>query len=337
MLRSKGVRRVTVTPRGQSLPMEDAIGAIARHQHGLVTRNQILEHLSPDQLKRRTGAFLERIRPRVYRVAGAPETWHQCLLAACLSAGPGSVASFRAAAFLWGLAVDDWFDRCLEITTPSRRRVRMPGVIVHDSQVLLPGHVTTHCGIPTTSVARTLSDLSCFLHPWHLDKITADAERRRLITARALVRVQPPWATRGRRRSSVVKAVIEERGPNYHPGGSWSEKRVRDVLVGAGFPSPVPQYRVKIGNRTVRLDHAYPELKIAIEYDGDAWHNITSAYHDNPVRQNELELLDWIVLRLTNRSTHGYLVRIVSEAFAARGALPHEHSAAKIVACAPSH
>ena len=38
---------------------------------------------------------LEPIRRGVYRMAGAPETWEQRLLAACLAAGPEARASFR--------------------------------------------------------------------------------------------------------------------------------------------------------------------------------------------------------------------------------------------------
>ena len=50
-------------------------------------------------------------------MAGAPATWHQRLMAACLVGGPGAVASHRSAGALWGL--DGLAPGPIEVTVPG--------------------------------------------------------------------------------------------------------------------------------------------------------------------------------------------------------------------------
>lgn len=82
---------------------------LARTQHGLVTRRQLLDAgLSPSTIKRwvSAGRLIVVYRP-VYRLAGSPPSWEQRILAAVLAAGDGSVASHRSAARLWGVLDTD--------------------------------------------------------------------------------------------------------------------------------------------------------------------------------------------------------------------------------------
>src|SRR5437899_5534746 len=108
-----------VSPRQHRSMSDAAIAPIARRQLGLLTHAQALDVLSSHELKERLRARrLEPIRRGVYRVAGAPESWRQHLLAACFAAGDGAVASFRAATILWGL--NGFCSETLEITVPGR-------------------------------------------------------------------------------------------------------------------------------------------------------------------------------------------------------------------------
>src|SRR4029079_5947874 len=89
---------------------------------------------------------LQRVFSGVLRVAGAPESWEQMALAAVLASGEGAVVSFLAGAYLWNVA-GFWEQPQCEITTPSRRRSRLDGVIVHDSEILDGNHVNRRRGI----------------------------------------------------------------------------------------------------------------------------------------------------------------------------------------------
>ncbi len=80
---------------------------------------------------------------------------------------------------------------------------------------------------------------------------------------------------------------------------SPQETRLRLVLVRAGLPTPVPQFRVFDDEGFVaRVDLAYPELRIAIEYDG-LWHAERRAFLDDRRRLNRLVAAGWVVLHVT--------------------------------------
>jgi very-short-patch-repair endonuclease len=197
---------------------------------------------------------------------------------------------------------------------PRARRARLDGVIVHDSVVVGRAHVSTVRGSPTASVARTLTDLSAVVPQWMVERAVDDALRRNLVGMRTLTRVAEELSGRGRRRSTVTRAVADARQTGVDPGESDPEARLARLLVSAGLPAPVHQHRVRVGNRTRRLDLAYPESMIAIEYDGWAYHSQRSAFDADRARANELELLGWTVLRFTSASTDDAIVATVSAA-----------------------
>jgi hypothetical protein len=96
--------------------------------------------------------------------------------------------------------------------------------------------------------------------------------------------------------ASAARTVLELADPRAE---SPPESRVRLALVLAGL-APVPQYDVRHHGRWIaRVDLAFPELKIAIEYDGRAVHEREDVFARDRQRQNELVRAGWIVLRFT--------------------------------------
>lgn len=77
------------------------------------------------------------------------------------------------------------------------------------------------------------------------------------------------------------------------------ETRLRLALVGAGL-TPVPQFEVYEGGRFLaRVDLAFPDWKIAIEYDGRAVHERQDVFARDRQRQNDLVRAGWLVLRFS--------------------------------------
>jgi very-short-patch-repair endonuclease len=302
----------------------ERIAPIARRQHGLVTTTQVLEQVNAGQLEWLVRSWkLEPVRRGVYRTAGAPESWLQHLLAACL-ARPGSYASFRAAAALWRL---EGFDPdVLEITVPGSARARLDGVVVHESRVTGSAHTAVRNGIPVSSMARTLCDLTAVVpvhEKWKVERAVDEALRRKLLTVRALASVADDLAGRGRRRCTVMREILERRTPGYDPGDSVPERRIVDVLLRAGLPEPVRQHPVTIGGKQYRIDLCYPDAKIAIEYDGWDWHSGRRAFDEDRARANELVLLGYSVLRFTSKSSEQTIADTVGAALArATGSTP---------------
>jgi very-short-patch-repair endonuclease len=139
------------------------------------------------------------------------------------------------------------------------------------------------------------------------------------MTVRQLARVDSTLRHRGRRRSTVMRDILERRLPGYEPGESAPERRIADLLVHSGLPAPTLQHRMRVGGRALRIDLAYPEAGIAIEYDGWSVHSTRSAFDRDRARANDLVLLGIQVLRFTSASTDAQIVETVEAALARRG------------------
>jgi very-short-patch-repair endonuclease len=262
---------------------------------------------------------LVAMRRGVYRCAGVPVTWELCVLAAVLAAGPDAAASFRTAAALWGLRY------CrrpgvIELTVPAPRWVRLPGVRCHRTGKLRPGHVQVLRGIPVLSVARTIVDLSWVVPRPILERIVDDALRRGLLTVEELRRVYEDVCGKGHRKTTVVRAILLDRLHGFAPGGSDLELRVLRWAEQAARPHRVVrQHRVVVGGRRRRIDGAIPDLLIAIEVKGfDPHATMRTVFDDDSVRENELELAGWLVLRFTSRARRAEVFDTVARAVARR-------------------
>lgn len=81
---------------------------------------------------------------------------------------------------------------------------------------------------------------------------------------------------------------------------SPKETETRLLITAAGLPEPAVQHEVFHQRRLIaRVDLAYPELKIAIEYEGDGHRTSKEQWRRDIRRQRDLEDRGWIVIRLT--------------------------------------
>ena len=80
---------------------------------------------------------------------------------------------------------------------------------------------------------------------------------------------------------------------------SPQETRVRLLLHHAGLPAPVAQFQVFDAEGFVaRVDFAYPEIRLAIEYDG-LWHAEPKQFAKDRRRLNRLSAAGWRVIFVT--------------------------------------
>jgi hypothetical protein len=194
----------------------------------------------------------------------------------------------------------------------------LPGVKVHDSTVTGRHHTTRTGSIPVTTPARTLCDLTWGNPSWRIERAVDDALRRKLMTLEQLKKVYLDLKTKGRRRSRIMRAILEARLPGFDPGGSAPEIRVLRWIIEAGLPPPRQQYRVRVNGRTYKPDLAYPELKIAIEYDGWDAHSPRTSFDEDRERDMDLEDDDWRVLHFTSKSSRRSVVERVRRAITQR-------------------
>ncbi len=261
------------------------------------------------------------MRPRVYLLRGSPRSSPQAVLSAVLAAGDGAFASHTTAARLWGLPIDSAPE--IELTIPLERRVRIDGVVAHRSGTLSERDVSGLGPIPVTSPARTLVDLSSALSVEQLGRALDDGLRRRILSLTAMHAVSKRFVAISPGRSPKrLAAVLETRTPGYDPGDSELETHVWEVVRDAGLPVPLRRYQVRVGTRTLTLDLAYPEPRIAIEVDGFGPHGTRTAFDVDRIRQNALVLAGWTILRFTSRSTDDEIVATVANALFGHSATP---------------
>lgn len=297
---------------------EMAVVGTMRRQLGLITRQQALaagltEGRIRGRVRRREWWV---IRPQVYASVAVAPTPAQAVLAVVLSAGPEAWASHRTAARLHGLDVPH--PPSIDVVTTPGRSLRLDGVSHHRSRLLDPADLTCMGGVPATSVGRTIVDCARWLPGRRLAHAIDDACRRRLLTYDELdachARLDRGRRT-GRRLVVPVRPVVADRAGGRLPGGSNRELDVLEVLAAAGRELPVQQHLVVVAGRERKLDFAYPDDLVAIEWDGFAEHGlIRSTFDDDRHRDNELRLAGWIVIHITSNTDPADLVRWVDRA-----------------------
>lgn len=275
------------------------LARLAGTQHGLLERATVLATgVNPSTLQRWLKAGrLQVVHPSVYRLAGAPVTWEQQVLAAVLASGVLAAASHRSAARLWGLLDGD---DVVEISMPRRQVRHLRGVVAHRSLDLASAPAIARSRIPTTDPMRTLIDLGAVVGAAKVEQAFNRALEKRLLTAPAVQRRLDLLGRRGRVGAGVLRSVLDDRALGAERSDSELECRMASLLRRGSFPPAVFQYEVRHDGRFVaRIDFAYPDLRLAIEVDGFEKHSTPAAFQSDLDRQNRLVELGWTVLRFT--------------------------------------
>lgn len=255
------------TPIGR--PRPGSAWDLARRQHGLVSRRQLLDlGLTKAGIRHRLRiGRLHQVRPGIY-VVGRPELTHLGRwMAAVLACGEGAVLSHTSAGALWGLCRES---SRIEITVPAPRHPRQHGVRVRQTVRMPSADVSRRHRIPVTSPVRTLIDLAVVLRLQRLESAVIAADKLDLVGAERL---------RGEieRRAGVpgvpgVRRLLD--GPTFALTDSVLERRFLRLVVEAGLPMPETGAVVE-GFRT---DFLWRDLGLVVETDG-------LRYHRTPVQQ----------------------------------------------------
>jgi very-short-patch-repair endonuclease len=280
--------------------IDRVVTALAESQHGVVGIHQ-LTGLGVTQRQRANRLAIGRwsvVHEGAYRVAGAPRSWKGDLLAACWAGGTRAVASHRSAAALWELPGAS--REHPEIMCPRWRRARHDGLIVHESKALGILDRTTVDGIPVTTPERTLLALGAACSPPIVERALENALRRDLVTLGSLAGTLRRLGRQGRKGVATLRALVDERDPTRRATESEMETALLQVLLANGLSEPMPQFDVHSGRVFVgRVDFAYPEQRVAIEYDSYEHHVGKRALVRDSARRNALLATGWIPLAAT--------------------------------------
>ena len=242
--------------------------------------------------------------------------------AAQLTAGPRAALCGVTAAHLYGC--ECVASPTVHIVVPYGRAVRSRhGLVAHHGR-FIPEDVEQIDGLRVLALDRVIADLLCIL-PWR-----GRASDALAVLDQSLRLARPDHETFRK----AVGARLEERPDNRgtvrarglldlgsERAESPPESRLRLVLIEHGFPLPEVNWAITTpdGRELVRLDLAWPGLRICVEYDGWAAHAGREA--EDAARAAELRRHGWIVIRVAvgDQRSIAEMLSALRTAFAKRG------------------
>lgn len=226
------------------------------------------------------------------------------------SKGRAVAAGFTASA----LHGAKWIDPPRPCELIHDNRHRLPDLLIRgdaaaDDEVVRIG------GIPVTTPERTAFDLACW---YPLDEAVVAIDALANATGLKVPDVERVAARYpGRRGIATARKTLD-----LVDGGSESprETQLRLQIINAGLPRPETQLTIfdRRGYRIARADMGYPDLLIAIEYEGDHHRTDEKQFNRDIHRIEQMEAAGWIVIRITSKDRPEQVIRRIRAAIARR-------------------
>jgi hypothetical protein len=187
----------------------------------------------------------------------------------------------------------------VHLSVPAEKRVRSkPGLVVHRAE-FQPWDVVEIDGLTTFSIDLALADFLCDGAGRTAFAVLDQAlfglteHHRRTLLKNVRDRVIDRRDRRGIHRAQMLLALATGKAE------SPPESILRLIVVEAGFPVPEAQHEITSveGRRLYVLDIAWPDLRIALEYDGFAAHE--ERRDQDAERDRRMAGRGWITIRAT--------------------------------------
>jgi hypothetical protein len=278
-------------------------------QHGVIARME-LRALGVDrwaeQRRVATGVW-QRLGKHVIRLAGSPASPHQLLMAACLEAGPGAVASHQSAAWLWGLMS---VPKRHAVTIRRNSRGSVQWAEVHRTRDL-PHPGPLRAGIPCTNPLRALVDLAGVEGLETVELALDRALAARLVTVQGVMAEIDRLGSNGRRGVGLLRRVLVQRGYVGAPHPSVLESRMLRLLDRSGIQVLGTEVWVGEDGR-YRVDTALTD-ELMVEVDGYAYHHTPEQKAEDERRRNRIRLGGRFLLVYTWRDVVYDSGRVIAE------------------------
>ena len=273
--------------------IDHSVWALARSQHGVVTRGQLLElGFGPQSIKHRVAKG--RLHPMwrgVYAIGRPQVGVYGRWMGAVLCCGPAAVLSHESAAALWEMRSTQ--RREIEVSVPVGARRRREGIVVHRRAVLSANERTQHHAIPVTTPVCTLIDLAARLGQTHLEAAINEADKRDLTDPEAL-RAALDDVVAPRPGLAALRRTLDRR--TFTLTDSELERRFLPVVRRAGLPQP----QTGRGLNGFRVDFHWPDLRLVVETDGLRYHRTPAQQARDRVRDQAHAAAGLTTLRFTH-------------------------------------
>lgn len=220
-----------------------------------------------------------------------------------LLTGSAVAACMATAAAAWGFDTEQ--PKELHVLNPDGAQLRSSrGLVVHRRTgaplTILAGRPATTPSWTAIEVARglarprALATLDAALRSGTCSReeleraVGLQAGRRGVVTAREMLALASPQAE------------------------SPMESEARLVMLDGGLPPPVLQHEiVDLNGRVWRVDFAWPEYRVAAEYDGVDWHSGPEALRRDRTRTAALQDVDWVAVPMIADDVRRYPAQLV--------------------------
>lgn len=292
----------------QAQPTEREVANLARRQHGVVSRAQLIAlGLGEDAIDSRLASGrMRRLHRGIYTGGQGYLPKEGWWLAAVLRVGEDAVLSHRSAAELWGVVRlsggEPGWERggLAPIHVSAPRPTRSPAGIQRRFCRLAPSERTLRRRIPVTTLARTLFDIAAEMSPEALEAALRQAEylhRFRLEDLERLLALHP-----GRRGATTIKTCLRrlEKGPTGRRR-SKLEDRFATLLARTDLPRAELNVLLDLDGDKVEADCMWRERRVIVELDGREAHGTRAAFESDRERDRRLNAAGWRVIHVTWR------------------------------------
>jgi very-short-patch-repair endonuclease len=255
----------------------------------------------------RTGR-LHRVHRGVFAVGHIARTDGARWIAAVMAGGPGAVLSHFDAAALW--RIYDGAGSRIHVTTGTRSSRAVSGIQIHRARRIDPADITVKDGIPVTTVARTLVDLTDVLGRDRVLRALREADFQRLLDLDALNAAV--GRAHGRRRLNVLHEALKDHRPGQIVRDEL-EHRFLELVRWAGLPQPETNVQVRTKRRSYEVDCLWRQHGVAVELDGRAAHARTAAFEEDRRKDTALSAIGLRPLRFTWFRVTGEAAEVVAE------------------------
>ena len=282
---------------------------IAELQGGSISRQQLLVcGLSSTAIARLIAKnWLIRLYPGLYALGRAQVSDRGKLCAGLLLAGPESGLGGGTAAFRWKILKRA--PSAIYVSSLNQRR-SIRNIVIRRRREL---HTVVLGGLPVTSPAQTLLDISLGLPDRELRKALANADFEGLLDPDALFRVMG----KGQHGSAKLRRAIERHMPELSQTLSPLEDMLLLLCERHGIPLPIPNGRVG----DLMPDALWPQAKLIVEVDGGQAHSSPSQRRQDAERDMNFRRLGYTVLRYTWWQIRRQGAQVASEILANLGSL----------------
>jgi very-short-patch-repair endonuclease len=186
----------------------------------------------------------------------------------------------------------------VDVIARGQRGRKIDGIRRRYVPALIPEEVSIRNAVPCTSPSRTLVDLGGVLGERSLRR---SVERAAVLGVLDVPAIDAALTRRRRRGGPLLRMILEDwraRAGKPHLRSDM-EARLLALFSRHGLPTPLCNQRIKVDGGRWEVDFLWPTQRLIVEADGRRFHDTPIAFDRDRLRDRDLTLAGYRVVRIT--------------------------------------